>query len=123
MTVHTQGPTPTDITLDREQHELRITWKDNHQSTYPLDALREACPCASCRGGHEYMGEVHTPNLLELQPARPYQVFDIQLVGGYAIQISWDDGHSAGIYTWGYLRRLCPCEYCETARRAAQGGE
>jgi DUF971 family protein len=28
------------------------------------------------------------------------------LVGGYAIQLFWADGHSSGIYSFTYLRRL-----------------
>jgi DUF971 family protein len=32
------------------------------------------------------------------------------MVGNYALQPSWDDGHSTGIYTWEYLRYLCPAE-------------
>jgi DUF971 family protein len=103
---------PTGITLDKEKHELRISWADEHMSVYPLDALREACPCAVCRGGHELMGREHDPNLIELKPARSYRVEKIQQVGNYAIQLWWDDGHGAGIYTWDYLRRICPCPDC-----------
>lgn len=112
---------PADITLDREAHELRITWKgDGHLSVYPLDALREACPCASCRGGHEFMGSEYDPDLIELSPARSYEVMDIQLVGKYALQLFFSDGHSAGIYDWDYLRRLCPCDACRAARRRGE---
>lgn len=108
---------PKNIHLDREAHELRITWNDGHASVYPLDALREACPCAECRGGHEFMGPAHDPDLLLLTPARSYDVRDIQLVGKYALNIVWNDGHDAGIYTWKYLRRICPCPECEAARQ------
>jgi DUF971 family protein len=30
-------------------------------------------------------------------------------VGSYALQPAWKDGHRYGIYTWQYLRQLCPC--------------
>jgi len=30
-------------------------------------------------------------------------------VGRYAVQIAWTDGHDSGIYTFEYLRELCPC--------------
>ncbi len=109
---------PADITLDRDAHELRITWNDEHVSTYPLDALREACPCAECRGGHEYMGPEHDPDLIMLAPARRYEVLNAQLAGRYALQITWSDGHDAGFYTWDYLRRICPCPQCEAERQA-----
>jgi ATP-binding protein involved in chromosome partitioning len=36
----------------------------------------------------------------------------IALVGAYAVRIDWSDGHSTGIYTYEYLRSLCPCERC-----------
>ncbi len=116
------SPRPHAITLNREEHYLRIVWQDGHESTYPLDALREACPCAVCRGGHEFMGPQFDPDLIELKPARSYDVRDIQAIGTYAIQISWSDGHSSGIYSWDYLRRICPCSLCRSERGQAAGG-
>ena len=35
-----------------------------------------------------------------------YKIKDIQIVGGYGIQITWKDGHNTGIYTWNYLKEL-----------------
>jgi DUF971 family protein len=49
-------------------------------------------------------------NLLELKPKRSYAITGLEMVGNYAIQPTWDDGHSTGIYAWDYLRRLCPVE-------------
>ena len=64
------------------------------------------------------MGPEHDPNLIELKPARSYDVRDMQVVGNYALQFTWSDGHTAGIYTWNYLRRICPCPECQKARAA-----
>lgn len=36
----------------------------------------------------------------------------VEAVGSYGIQIEWEDGHRYGIYTWRYLRALCPCAEC-----------
>lgn len=99
---------PTGITLDRQQHAFRITWADGHTSAFNLDALREACPCAACRGGHHNMDRQQDPDILELTPVQSYEVKDIQQVGKYAIQFFWSDGHNSGIYTWEYLRGLDP---------------
>jgi DUF971 family protein len=33
-------------------------------------------------------------------------------VGHYAIQIDFTDGHATGIYSFDYLRTICPCEDC-----------
>lgn len=103
---------PTAITLNRSDKEnafLEIEWTDGHSCQYPLSHLREACPCVECRGGHQFMGLKYAPeNILNLTPARSYDVENIQSVGNYAIQPFWDDGHSTGIYTWEYLLHICP---------------
>ena len=41
----------------------------------------------------------------------------IKLVGQYAIQIDWSDGHSTGLYNFRDLRAGCPCEACEKLRK------
>ena len=97
---------PSDITVDKPAHKLQIEWNDGYSSTFPLDQLREACPCAVCRGGHEFMGREHDPLLIEIKPARSYQITGAEIAGNYALRLSWDDGHDSGIYSWDYLRRL-----------------
>lgn len=100
---------PKNITLNREEKVLIIDWSAEESCRYPLSHLREACPCVECRGGHHNMGINNAPeNLLVLKPARSYGVDDIQIVGNYALQFVWDDGHHTGIYTWEFLYYLCP---------------
>jgi len=103
---------PKSITLNKKDHDnafLEIIWSDDSTCQYPLSHLREACPCVECRGGHQFMGMQHAPDdLLALTPARSYAIVEIHPVGHYAIQPIWNDGHSTGIYTWEYLRYLCP---------------
>jgi DUF971 family protein len=100
---------PKSITLNKQENYLEITWSDERVCQYPLPELREACPCVECRGGHQFMGREHDPkDILVLKPARSYKITELQMVGNYALQPSWDDGHHTGIYTWDYLRRLCP---------------
>ncbi|MBX3063045.1 MAG: DUF971 domain-containing protein [Anaerolineae bacterium] len=102
---------PTNITLNKTESTLIITWADGQTCRYPLSQLREACPCVECRGGHENMGREHDPdNILVLKPVRSYMIEGIEFVGTYALQPTWDDGHHTGIYTFEYLRRLCPPE-------------
>lgn len=100
---------PTAMTLNKIEGYLQISWNDGTVCKYPLSALREACPCVECRGGHERMGRDFDPdNILELKPKRVYTMTSLEQIGSYAIQPVWDDGHNSGIYTWEYLRRLCP---------------
>lgn len=102
---------PTGITLDKTAGLLKISWADGAECSYPLGNLREACPCVECRGGHSRMGREFDPDdILRLVPKRSYGMKAIELVGNYAVQPLWDDGHSTGIFTFEYLRRLCPNE-------------
>ncbi len=100
---------PKSITVNRTEDYLEILWQDERVCRYPLPNLREACPCAECRGGHEFMRQEYDPiDINAAIPTREVKLEGVEQVGTYAIQPIWDDGHSSGIYTWEYLRRLCP---------------
>ena len=51
-------------------------------------------------------------------PAKPASA---HAVGRYAIQFNWLDGHSAGIYSFEYLRRHCQCGECRFASGETTG--
>jgi DUF971 family protein len=110
---------PQDLTINRQEETLQIMWADGHRSVYPLAGLRHVCPCAECRGGHEHMGGPVDRAALHVRPAATWQVEGAQLVGNYALSFRWADGHDAGIYTWPFLRALCPCDQCEAEAAAA----
>lgn len=103
---------PTGITANKTKRELTITWNDGHTSVYPFDLLRAACPCASCRGGHENMKPEPDPNVffLKMVESPSTRLSNVVATGSYAITLVWEDGHDYGIYNWHYLRALCPCE-------------
>ena len=46
---------PTGVNASKSKKEFTVTWDDGHTSVYSFGLLRAACPCASCRGGHENM--------------------------------------------------------------------
>jgi DUF971 family protein len=84
-----------------------ITWNDGHFGSYPSWYLRENCPCASCVdefSGERRIARGSVPASLERVSVTP--------VGNYALAFAWSDGHSTGIYTFEYLRKLCPCPQC-----------
>jgi DUF971 family protein len=103
---------PTNITVNKRTREFTINWDDGHVSVYPFSLLRSACPCASCRGGHENMTPEPDPGvfLLPMAETPATRVNNVKAVGSYALTIVWEDGHDYGIYNWHYLRALCPCE-------------
>ena len=102
-----------------------ITWADGHASHYDFAYLREECPCATCNDEREKKqafksvapGFASSPVLPMFKP-KPGAKAATQ-VGSYAIQISFSDGHSTGIYSYDHLRNICPCAKC--AKRTAAG--
>jgi DUF971 family protein len=101
-------PKPVDISANREQAKMTIKWNNGTVSEFPFDLLRNSCPCAVCRGGHENMKSEPDDSMfiIPLMDAKTTQLTGIKPVGGYAISLEWADGHSHGIYTWHYLYNL-----------------
>jgi DUF971 family protein len=101
-----QASTPTEI-RNQGKTRLRITWTDGHVSVFEAPFLRGSCPCASC------VDEITGERRFGPQNATAdVQISGLQLVGNYAVQIDWSDGHSTGIYSFDYLRWLCTCDSC-----------
>ncbi len=110
---------PRNIHADRPGRRLTIEWADGHDSIYGLTALRWLCPCAFCRG------EAGQPGWLDSNPelaGDQLELSDLSLVGHYAVQPVWADGHSSGFYSFAHLRRNCPCAE-DSARREAAAHE
>lgn len=101
-------PKPTNINANRKEARLYMDWDDGEHSVFSFELLRNACPCAQCRGGHENMTPEPDPNVLTipLMDAKTTRLKNIVAVGNYAFSLEWEDGHSYGIYNWHYLRAL-----------------
>jgi DUF971 family protein len=84
--------------------ELAIAWNDGTESFFKLETLRRACPCAACGGEPDVLGNVSRSHVSYTD--KSFQLPGFDLVGGYALQPHWADGHSSGIYSFTYLRRL-----------------
>lgn len=105
---------PTEISANRGTRELSVTWNDGHMSVYSFSLLRNTCPCAECRGGHENMGGLPDREVWSLpdEDRLESRLRNLEAVGSYGITFEWEDGHHFGIYNWDYLRALCPCQVC-----------
>lgn len=98
-----RGPAiePREIMQDGDAR-LRITWADGRACEFDAPALRRACPCAGCV--NEWTGErMLRPEAISDALA----ISDIEIVGRYALNFRWSDGHATGIYSFRYLRELC----------------
>jgi DUF971 family protein len=92
---------------------VEIAWTDGHVSRYTFPYLREHCPCAMCNDERKKKTELG-------KTAEAFPMFKPRVtaksaspVGNYAVQIEFSDGHSTGIYSYGHLREICPCEECQ----------
>lgn len=96
-----QAIEPREISQESNTH-LRITWGDERVCNYDAAALRRVCPCAQCV--NEWTGQ------RTLRPdavSDEVEINDLSIVGRYALNFRWSDGHETGIYSFQYLRDLC----------------
>ena len=98
-------PKQVDISLSRG---MEIEWEDGHKSQYSLPYLRDNCPCATCRTAAESAPQ---PGPFPLYTPAP-KLDSAETAGRYAIHLLWADGLSTGLYSFDYLREICPCPEC-----------
>jgi len=110
------------INLEKaDTQTLKITWDDGEESFYPLNFLRRQCPCATCQ---ESKIKAQAPAANPFRILQPHEILSTQLdlkeaevVGRYALNFNWSDGHHEGIYTFDFLRELAEAEECKSAKR------
>jgi ATP-binding protein involved in chromosome partitioning len=103
-------PLPLEI-IGLHRATIELVWEDEHRTIYDSRDLRLRCRCAMC------IEEMTGVPLLD--PAKvPADVVatGMELVGQYAVQIRWSDGHTTGIYNFRDLRANCPCSTCTASR-------
>ena len=88
--------------IEESGSAITIAWSDFKESRYTAADLRRKCPCAGCV--NEWTGErMLRPETISDE----LTISDIDIVGRYALNFRWSDGHSTGIYSFRYLRELC----------------
>ncbi len=89
-------PTPQDITLHSQSRVLEIAFSDGQTFRLPFELMRVYSPSAEVQG--------HGPGQAVLQTGkREVTVVALEPVGNYAVQPTFSDGHSTGIFSWDYL--------------------
>jgi DUF971 family protein len=92
-----------EVRAPRGSRVMQIVFDDGHEGLYPHELLRGYCPCAQCQGHN---------GPITFVPGGDLELVEIGEVGNYALSLTWGDGHSTGIYSFDYLRRLCDCPKC-----------
>lgn len=93
---------PKDIQLIGS--EVAILWQDGTETYYPMEALRAASPSAETTGERDLLGHTHGGDSRTEYPG--VTVTGFQLIGGYAIQFQFSDGHDTGLYAFPYLLEI-----------------
>ena len=100
--------TPLRLNLKKDE-KLEIEWQDGRTCIYPISYLRSRCPCAQCKVAREEQQQRKSRlNVLPGNYSQPLSALSAELVGNYAIRIDWSDQHGSGIYSFAYLREICP---------------
>ena len=96
-------------TVKLDEHLVDIEWSDGHTSSYDANYLRVNCACAECVeewSRRQILDPASVPTDLRAE--------DHLMVGKYAIQFLWSDGHFTGIFPFDVLRKMCQCDICKT---------
>jgi DUF971 family protein len=94
-------PIPTKIDPFTPE-EMFVCWNSGARYALPYVELRFACPCASC------IDEMTGVRVLRKETIpQGIKPSSIQVVGRYALQVHWNDGHSTGMYHFDRLLELC----------------
>lgn len=87
--------------IEESDSEISINWSDEVLTKYDAATLRRACPCAGCI--NEWTGE---KTLKPESVAEDLSFSSIAIVGRYALNFNFSDGHDTGIFSFNYLRQL-----------------
>lgn len=103
-------PPPAALDLKRDRG-LTVEWADGGTSYYTVAYLRKMSPSAEARQLREDLASnplaVLPPSAVNATGA-PLTVVSAEMVGNYAIRLSFSDGHDTGLYSWVYLREIDP---------------
>ena len=89
-------PLPTEIKLHQKSRLMELAFSDGSRFELSYELLRVYSPSAEVRG--------HGPGQEVLQVGkRDVDISALEPSGSYAVQPTFSDGHSTGIYSWDYL--------------------
>jgi DUF971 family protein len=115
-------PPPTEIKLHQKSRLMELVFPDGSRFQLSYELLRVYSPSADVRG--------HGPGQEVLQVGkRDVDIPSLEPSGSYAVQPTFSDGHSTGIYSWDYLywlgknRETLWREYLERLERAGASRE
>ena len=101
----THNSMPSPKTIQAIGNEIAIIWADGAESYYPMETLRKLSPSAENVGERDLLGNlIGGGNGPKDFPG--VTVTSWEIVGGYAVQFRFSDGHNTGLYSYQYLREI-----------------
>lgn len=92
-------PQPTEINVHAKSRVLEVIYDDGKAFRLPFEFLRVFSPSAEVQG--------HGPGQETLQVGkRDVTITRLEPVGNYAVQPTFSDGHTSGIFSWHYLYEI-----------------
>ncbi len=95
----------TQFKRNPDNSTFHISFDDGMEFDVEAKLLRENCPCAGC-SGEEVLLYKYTPQNKAPLTEESFMLEKAEIVGNYAIQLKWKDGHDTGLYNWNFLREL-----------------
>ena len=87
--------------VEESDSDLTIKWSDDTETSFSAPHLRRSCPCAGCINewtGVKQLKDDSVPDDLTFT--------HISIVGRYALNFHFSDGHDTGIFSFKCLREL-----------------
>ena len=90
--------------IDAIGNEIAIAWSDGSEDYYPMERLRAYSPSAENTGERDLLGnKIGGTDKTEFPGVT---VKGWRVIGGYAIQFDFSDGHNTGLFGFDYLKKL-----------------
>lgn len=87
--------------VEESESEISIKWSDDAETRYTAFELRRSCPCAGCVNewtGQKMLDETNIPEDISFKHT--------SIVGRYALNFHFSDGHDTGIFSFALLRKM-----------------
>jgi DUF971 family protein len=99
LTMTDGSPWPTELRLRKDRKALTVTFDNGESFELEAEYLRVRSPSAEVQG--------HSPDERKTVAAKKnVAILEVNPIGNYAVRLVFDDLHSTGIFSWGYLREL-----------------
>ena len=99
MTDGATNPWPTELRLHKDRKLLTVAFDNGDSFDLSAEYLRVKSPSAEVQG--------HSPQERKTVGGKKnVAILEVHPIGNYAVRLVFDDLHSTGIYSWGYLHAL-----------------